>query len=308
MAFQCIDYLKRTGDGAEKTFRKVVELRCIHSGVSSWDEMVREKSISCSSSGSIALQLAGCLDPGKKMGHTYVKGTGLKPKDITSIDKAMFGEQYIKNARLIWVNCYERDLPYWLKRRGVIYIQWSNCCTSAGIINGKHWIWSCNEEGGYHGGHYDQYKETASRSGVLSCGGHYPWGGIIHVCIVPFEKWDQHFAVEVLLERHGKKESRQDHFGDHYDNIQRMVDKMCRDHEYFCRWAADYVLERYATVNDFYKAGHYDYRQEVQQTINTIAKLAHETWAGKHGGEAQRRKDFGGLYEQVQRQVNRTTK
>ena len=308
MAFQCIDYLKRTGDGAEKTFRKVVELRCIHSGVSSWDEMVSKKSISCSSSGSIALQLAGCLDPGKKMGHTYVKGTGLKPKDITSIDKAMFGEQYIRNARLIWVNCYERDLPHWLKRRGVIYIQWSNCCTSAGMINGKHWIWSCNEEGGYHNKHYDQYKETANRSGVLSCGGHYPWGGIIHVCVLPFEKWDQHFAVEVLLERHGKKESRQEHFGGHYENIQKMVDKMCRDHDYFCRWAADYILERYATVNDFYKAGHYDYRQEVQQTINTITRLARETWAGKHGGEAQRRKDFGDLYEQVQRQVNRTTK
>ena len=308
MAFQCIDYLKRTGDGAEKTFRKVVELRCVHSGVSSWDEMVAKKSISCSSSGSIALQLAGCLDPGKKMGHTYVKGTGLKPKDITNISEAMFGEQYIRNARLIWVNCYERDLPYWLKRRGVIYIQWSNCCTSAGMINGKHWIWSCNEEGGYHNKHYDQYKETASRSGVLSCGGHYPWGGIIHVCIVPFEKWDQHFAVEVLLERHGKKESRQDHFGDHYENIQCMVDKMCREHDYFCRWAADYVLERYAKVDDFYKAGHYDYRTEVQQTINTITRLAHETWAGKHGGEAQRRKDFGDLYEQVQRQVNRTTK
>ena len=67
MAFQCINYLERTGDGAEKVFKKVVELRCTHSGVSSWDEMCRKKSISCSSSGSLALQEAGCLDVGKKM-------------------------------------------------------------------------------------------------------------------------------------------------------------------------------------------------------------------------------------------------
>lgn len=314
MAFQCINYLERTGDGAEKVFKKVVELRCTHSGVSSWDEMCRKKSISCSSSGSLALQEAGCLDVGKKMGHTYVIGTGIKPKDITSIDKAMFGEENIRNCRLIWVNCYERDLPFWLKRRGVIYIQWSNCCTSAGMINGKHWIWSTNEEGGYHrqkdgSKRYDQYKETSNRSGVLSSGGHYPWGGIIHVCVLPYEKWDQHFAVEVMLERHGKKETRQEHFGNHYEKIQKMVDRMCRDHEYFCMWAADYVLERYGTINDFYKKGHFDYRKEVQDTINEIVKDAKECWAGKHGGEKQRKKDFGeDLYQFVQRQVNRTTK
>lgn len=313
MAFQCINYLERTGDGAEKVFKKVVELRCTHSGVSSWNEMCRKKSISCSSSGSLALQEAGCLDVGKKMGHIYVKGQGIKPSSINTISKAMFGEENIRNARLIWVNCYERDLPFWLKRRGVIYIQWSNCCTSAGMINGKHWIWSTNEEGGYHrqkdgSMRYDQYKETANRSGVLSCGGHYPWGGIIHVCVLPFEKWDQHFAVEVLLEKHGKKETRQEHFGNHYETIQKMVDRMCRDHEYFCRWAADYVLERYAKVSDFKKSGHFDYTKEVQEAVNKISKGAREVWAGKHGDLKQRQIDFGEWYEQVQRQVNRTTK
>jgi hypothetical protein len=242
------------------------------------------------------------------MGHTYVKGQGIKPSSINTIAKAMFGEQYIRNCRLIWVNCYERDLPFWLKRRGVIYIQWSNCCTSAGMINGKHWIWSCNEEGGYHNKHYDQYKETTNRSGVLSCGGHYPWGGIIHVCILPFEKWDQHFAVEVMLEKHGKKETRQEHFGNHYEKIQKMVDKMCRDHDYFCRWSADYILERYGTINDFYKPERFDYRKEVQEAANKISKGVKEVWAGKHGDLKQRQIDFGEWYEQIQRQVNRTTK
>lgn len=310
MAFQCINYLKKTGDSAEKVFKKVVELKCKHSPISSWNEMVSKRSISCSSSGSLALQLSGCMDVGKKMGHTLIKGTGIKPSDIKTIKDAMYGIENIKHCRLIWVNCYMKDLPVWLKQRGVIYIQWSNCCVSAGKgSDDRYWVWSCNEEGGYYNKRYVQYKETYDKTGVLSNGGHYPWGGKIYVCIVPEEKWDQHFAVEVMLEKHGTQETRKDHFGSHYENIQKMVNRMCRDRAYFCWWAADYIFERYGTINDFYKPGHFDYRKEVQEMINKIDKFAHETWAGKHGGEEQRKKDFGeDLYQFVQRQVNRTTK
>lgn len=308
MSYMIKDYRKAVGDAAEKTFKKVVELRCTHVPVSSWDEMCKKHQISCSSSGSIALQLAGCMDVGKKMGHVAVKGTGLKESDITSIDKAMFGRANVRHCRFVWVNCKYKDLPFWLRKRGVIYIQWSNCCTSAG--NG--WVWSTNEEGGYHrqpdrSMRYDQYKEIANRSGVLSNGGHYPWGGRIFVCIVPEEKWLQHWAVEVMLEKHGKRETREDHFGIHYQQIQKFVDRMCRDHEYFCKWSADYILERYGTINDFYKAGSFDYRNEVQSMINEICRGAKECWSGKHGQEEQRKQDFGEIFEQVQRQVNRTT-
>lgn len=306
MAYQCINYLERVGDNAEKVFREAVALRCRHVSTASWDQMHRDKTINCNGSGAIALQLSGCLDTGVRMGH--VPASSIKERDITSISKAMYNADKIRNCRIIWANKKESDLPFWLKRRGVIYIQYSNCCTSAGMINGKHWIWSCNEEGGYHSHHYDQYKETRDRSGVLSCGGHYPFGPKIYVCILPYEKWDQHFAVEVLLEKHGKKETRQDHFGNHYEKIQKMVDRMCRDHEYFCRWAADYVLERYAKVSDFKKAGHFDYTKEVQEAVNKITKGAKEVWAGKHGDLKQRQIDFGDWYEQIQRQVNRTTK
>ena len=306
VGFQCINYLKRTGDGAEKVFKKVVEIKCKHSPIASWDEMVRNRSISCSSSGSVALQLAGCLDVGKKIGHVPTKG--LKPSDIKKIDDAMFGRSNLKHCRVIWTDCRYKDLPHWLKQCGVVYIQWSNCCTSAG----DGWVWSTNEEGGYHrqsdgSMRYDQYKETKNRSGVLSNGGHYPWGGQIFCCIVPDEKWDQHFAVEVMLEKHGKKETRQDHFGSHYDNIQKMVDKMCRNHRYFCKWSADGILEGYLTIDDFYKAGHFDYRNEVQEMVNDIKKYAHEVWSGKHGDLEQRKKDFPDLWEQIQKQVNRTT-
>ena len=302
MAYQCINYLKRVGDNAEKVFKEAVNLRCRHVSTASWEQMHRDKTINCNGSGAIALQLSGCLDTGVRMGHVSTKG--IDESQITSIDKAMYNRDKIRHCRFVWVGgCKYKDLPYWLRQRGVIYIQWSNCCTNAG----DGWIWSCNEEGGYNKQSDGSYRYDRYKGGVLTHSGHYPRNGIIFVCILPEEKWDQHFAIEVMLEKHGKKETRQDHFGSHYDNIQKMVDRMCRDHVYFCWWAADYIFERYGTINDFYKPGHFDYRKEVQECINEIDKLAHETWAGKHGGERQRRKDFGDLFDFVQRQVNRTT-
>ena len=302
MAFQCINYLKRVGDNAERVFKEAVNLRCRHVSTASWEQMHRDKTINCNGSGAIALQLSDCLDTGVRMGHVSTKG--IDESQITSIDKAMYNRDKIRHCRFVWVGgCKYKDLPYWLRQRGVIYIQWSNCCTNAG----DGWIWSCNEEGGYNKQSDGSYRYDKYKGGVLTHSGHYPRNGIIFVCILPEEKWDQHFAIEVMLEKHGKKETRQDHFGSHYDNIQKMVDRMCRDHTYFCWWAADYIFERYGTINDFYKPGHFDYRKEVQECINNIDRLAHETWAGKHGGERQRRKDFGDLFDFVQRQVNRTT-
>lgn len=302
MAFQCINYLKRVGDNAERVFKEAVNLRCRHVSTASWEQMHRDKTINCNGSGAIALQLSDCLDTGVRMGHVSTKG--IDESQVTSIDKAMYNRDKIRHCRFVWVGgCKYKDLPYWLRQRGVIYIQWSNCCTNAG----DGWIWSCNEEGGYNKQSDGSYRYDKYKGGVLTHSGHYPRNGIIFVCILPEEKWDQHFAIEVMLEKHGKKETRQDHFGSHYDNIQKMVDRMCRDHVYFCWWAADYIFERYGSINDFYKPGHFDYRKEVQECINEIDRLAHETWAGKHGGERQRRKDFGDLFDFVQRQVNRTT-
>lgn len=304
MSYMIKDYLTAVGDSAERVFKEAVKRKCTHVSTGSWDEMVSKRTINCNGSGSIALQLAGCLDKGVRMGHVSTKG--IDESQITSIDKAMYNRDKIRHCRFVWVGgCKYKDLPYWLKQRGVIYIQWSNCCTSAG----DGWIWSCNEEGGYNkqpdgSKRYDQYK-----GGVLTHSGHYPRNGIIFVCIVPEVKWDQHWAVEVMLEKHGTQETRKDHFGSHSDTIQKIVNRMCRNHKYFCWWSADYILERYGTISDFYKPGHFDYRAEVQDAINEICKDAREVWAGKHGGEEQRKKDFGeDWYEFVQRQVNRTTK
>ena len=58
MAYQCINYLERVGDNAEKVFKEAVALRCRHVSTASWDQMHRDKTINCNGSGAIALQLS----------------------------------------------------------------------------------------------------------------------------------------------------------------------------------------------------------------------------------------------------------
>lgn len=297
------DYRKAVGDAAEKVFKKAVELRCTHVSTASWDEMVSKRTINCNGSGAISLQLAGCLNKGVRMGHVSTKG--ISPSQITSIDKAMYNRDKIRHCRFVWVNGYEKDLTHWLKRRGIIYIQWSNCCVSAGMIDGKHWIWSCNEEGGYHGGHYDQYKETANRSGVLSCGGHYPWGGKIYVAIVPDDRWYQHYAVEAILGMYGDGEDRKSAFGKSYDTIQAFVNKMLADEDYFLRWAADYVLERYAGDGEERKRKLGKYYHSIQDKVNNVFILAQQCIDKTLPSGEERKRKLGKDYEIVQKQINR---
>ena len=66
MAYQCINYLERVGDNAERVFREAVALRCRHVSTASWDQMHRDKTINCNGSGAIALQLSGCLEVSPK--------------------------------------------------------------------------------------------------------------------------------------------------------------------------------------------------------------------------------------------------
>ena len=296
------DYLKAVGDSAEKVFKKAVELRCTHVSTGSWDEMVSKKTINCNGSGAISLQLAGCLDKGVRMGHVSTKG--IDESQITSIDKAMYNRDKIRHCRFVWVGgCKYKDLPFWLKQRGVIYIQWSNCCTSAG----DGWIWSCNEEGGYNkqpdgSKRYDQYK-----GGVLTHSGHYPRNGIIFVCIVPEDKWFQHYAVEAILGLHGDGDDRKAAFGKHYDTIQAFVNKMVKDNEYFKRWAADYVLELYAGSGEERKRILGKYYTEVQAKVNWVVDMARKCWSNEIPSGDKRKEVLGKDYEIVQKQVNRTT-
>lgn len=287
-------YRESTYKGAKKVYEKVVELKCTHIiSSASWEELVKNKSVTCNACGSIALQLAGCLPKGVRVGHVSTKGK--KESSITSIDKAMYNANRLSNCRLIWCNCKYSELPAWLKERGTVYIQWSNCCVNAG--NG--YIWSCNQGEGYHGGRYTEYL-----NGVLSKKG-YPFGGTIFVAILPDDKWYQHYAVECILGLHGNGKDREEFFGKDYKKVQSFVNDMLKDEDYLYRWLSDYILEMYAENGEARKKLLGKYYDKAQAKVNWVSEQAKLCWKGKVPSGIARAVYYGKDYKIVQRQVNR---
>lgn len=288
-------YLNAVGDSAEKVYKEVVKLKCTHEVSSaSWDQMEKNKSITCNACASIALQLAGCLDKGVRVGHVSTKGK--KETDITSINQAMYNADKLKHCRLLWCDCKYSKLPTWLKKRGVVYIQWSNACVNAG----DGYIWSCNQQGGYSSGRYVKYK-----GGVLANHDTYPFGGTIFVAILPDDKWLQHLAVECILGLHGNGEDRKQSLGKDYDKVQSFVNKMLRNEAYFLRWAADYVLELYAGNGSARRKLFGDHYDKVHKKVNWICEQADLCCQGKAPSGDKRKIHYGDDYDFVQRQINR---
>lgn len=288
-------YIQSVGDCAERVYKKVVDLKCTHKTSSaSWDEMLKNKSITCNACASIALQLAGCLPVGVRVGHVSTKGK--KESDIKTINQAMYNADKLKHCRLIWCNCQYSKLPTWLKQRGTVYIQWSNACVNAG----DGYIWSCNQQGGYSGGKYVKYKD-----GVLAKKGTYPFGGTIFVAILPEDKWYQHYAVECFLGLHGNGKDREERFGKDYAKIQSFVNKMAKDENYLYRWLADYILEKYAGNGDDRKKLLGKYYEKAQAKVDWLSRQAKRCCSGEVPSGVKRIAYYGNDYKFVQRQVNR---
>lgn len=284
------NYRDAVGAGAEKVYKKIVELKCQHTGgVSKWSDLISKKKTTCNISASLSLQQAGCLSAGSLVGHVPTKGK--KESNIKNISQAMYGREKLKHCRVIWVDCTYPKLPKWLKRKGVVYVMWSNSCVNAG--NG--WIWSCNQEGGYSGGRYVKYKD-----GVLANHGTYPFSGRIFVVILPDDKWRQHYAVEAVLGMHGNGDERRERFGSEYDEIQKMVTKMMNNPAYLYRWAADYTFELYAGNGEDRRKFFGKYYDQVQKKVTDIYN-----WAKKGITD---RKIVGDDYEQVIREIDRLKK
>lgn len=292
-----IDYRTRCKAGAEKVYKEIVRLKCTHKRAStSWEALQKQHTITCNSAVSLSLQQAGCLKPGKLIGH--VATTGRTLYSIRTPDQAMYGRSNLSHCRYVWCGCKYDELPAWLKRGGIVYIQWSNACVSAG----DGWVWSCNQQGGFHQGHYTEYK-----GGVLADHGTYPFGGRIFLAIVPEDKWLQHYAVEAVLGMHGNGADRMKAFGDKYDEIQAFVNRMVDDTEYFKRWAADYVLEMYAGSGQDRAECLGIWYNKVQKKVNEVIDQAKICIADpKFIGEVRKEK-LGKDYEIVQREINRLT-
>lgn len=140
--------LEISAASAKNAYETIERIQAKHgSGAKTLDEIVAKKITSCSSSASIPLQDAGCLPVGMLISHTTSDGQyGATKKTIESSIK---GYKNLIDGTYQTYSVHRRfkDLPENLKAAGMVYIQDSNICVSAG--NGE--IFSCNNSGGSYG-------------------------------------------------------------------------------------------------------------------------------------------------------------
>lgn len=149
------NYLARTAKNAKRIYRKIETLGCRHvSGVHTYEQMVKRRHATCTTGASLALQAAGVLDKGKWVTHTDAGGEGRKLRDP---DKAIRRRKDLKKGTftLYKANCRYSRLPAKYKQAGMVYVQDSNICVSAG----DGYIYSCNQSSRqYRHGHYFNTK------------------------------------------------------------------------------------------------------------------------------------------------------
>ena len=153
-----VDYLKNAQYWVDIVYQKIYDVQCKHEAPHprAFEEIQKLKRINCGSSVSITYQQAGMIDKGKRTGHTaraegtkdyksYYDDTDLKK----SLYKSVSNPQNFKKNTCDFVKVMKRyeDMPDWLKQKGIMYVQNSNICISAG----KNKIYSCNSTGHTYG-------------------------------------------------------------------------------------------------------------------------------------------------------------
>ena len=136
------NYRLAVAKSAEEVYKAAVRSSCAHSsGVTTLSGIKKRHIINCSGAVSAVLHRAGCL-PSGEVGHRSAVKTNIVSRKNT-IKKSMIG--YKKTKHIKWVYCGKKyaDIPDKYKKAGIIYVQDSNICISAG--NGQ--IWSCNLTG-----------------------------------------------------------------------------------------------------------------------------------------------------------------
>jgi hypothetical protein len=155
------DYLKKVQNWVDKVYQTIYNIGCtqVTPHPNSYEDMLKKKTISCGWSISITYQQAGLIQKGKKVSHTPACGIhndneGLKKYyDVPDLKKSlhltMTNSHHLKKGScdLIKVMKKYKELPIWLRPKGVIYVQNSNICISAG--NKK--VYSCNSSGKQYG-------------------------------------------------------------------------------------------------------------------------------------------------------------
>lgn len=160
-------------DEADVVYGEIVELGCTHATGSKCLEDIRKtKKTTCNASVSSTTQRAGISKTGKIVGHTPKDGQGGKTK--TTPAKAIKGIEYLIPGTYDIVEVRQKydDMPAPLKDAGIIYVQDSNECISAG----GGYIRSTNEGSGQMKN--GKYVNTKVKSG-------YPFTSPILYAIVP---------------------------------------------------------------------------------------------------------------------------
>lgn len=161
-----VNYLNKAAAAADKVYNKIVAIRCRHrDGALTYDQMLKQRVVTASSSASIAFQEAGILLPGKTISHSLSVGgsaaTILKAKN--TVIKSVKGIESLLDdkADIEYVGLTYSKLPRRFKQKGCLYIQDNNVCISAG--GGS--IYSCNNAIGSQLDSKGRYKKNKITSG-----------------------------------------------------------------------------------------------------------------------------------------------
>ena len=155
---EIIDNLKEAQKWVDIVYNKIYEVECKHvfPHPKTFEEIPKTKTINCGSSASITYQQAGILPKGKRTGHTpridkklgylnYYNVPDLKK----SLQLTVSNTHNFKKGTCDFVKVMKRyeDMPSWLHQKGIMYVQNSNICISAG----DNKIYSCNSTGHVYG-------------------------------------------------------------------------------------------------------------------------------------------------------------
>jgi hypothetical protein len=165
-----INYRERAAKAAAKIYPMAKGKKHgsgVQKRVKTLEQFKGQKELNCHLMVSLVLQEAGLLPKGCVITHTAKGGSKRKITD------AVKGTEKLRHCKVYWVNKHYKDLPEKWKKAGVVYIQDSNACISAG--GGK--IWSCNKSKG---------KWYKVKGDYLRSGG-YPFTSKILCVIVPEE-------------------------------------------------------------------------------------------------------------------------
>jgi hypothetical protein len=136
-----VNYRSRVAAKAEKIYPLCVGKKHgsgVQKRVKTLEQFKGQKELNCHLMVSLVLQEANLLPKGCVITHTPKGGSKRKITD------AVRGTNKLRHCKVYWVNKRYKDLPERWKRAGVVYIQDSNACISAG----GGWVWTCNKRVG----------------------------------------------------------------------------------------------------------------------------------------------------------------